>query len=103
MGPGCPPKPIGKWLVSSRGLGVRKVEWRLHWTALSLGPMQRWAGGNGPGHHKLPASRSPWSPLDVDTHLTCLLCGKLLSSPGLLIQAKGSRLNLAKLFLTLGW
>lgn len=90
MGPGCPLKPTGRWLVSSRGLGVRKVEWGLLWTALSLGLMERGSGKGGLGHHSVPGYRSPWSSLDVDTHLTCLLSWKILFSPGLLIKAMGA-------------
>lgn len=55
-----------------------------------LGPDGEGSGGSGPGYHRLPGHRSPWSPLDMDTHLTCLLPGKHLSSPGLLIKAEGA-------------
>lgn len=63
-------------------LGFRKVEWVLLWTAFSLSVMERGEGRSGRDHHRLPGYRSPWSPLDMDTHLTCSLSEKLLFSPG---------------------
>lgn len=71
-------------------LGVRKVEWGLLWTALSLGLMERGSAKRGLGHHKLPGYRDPWSSLDMVTHLTCLLSWKSLFSSAVLIKAMGA-------------
>lgn len=70
-------------------LRVRKVEWGLLWTALSLGLMERGSVERGLGHHRLLGYSDPWSSLDVGTHLTCLLSWKILFSPAVLIKAMG--------------
>lgn len=91
MGPGCPPKPTGRWPVSSHVvLGVRKVEWGTPLDSLVLGPKGEGSGRSGPGHPWLPGYWGPWSLLDVDIHLNSLLSRKLLSSPGFLVKAKGA-------------
>ena len=71
-------------------LGVRKVEWGLLWTTLSLGLMERGSVKRGLGHHRFLGYRDPWSSLDTGTHSTCLLSWKILFSPAVLIKAMGA-------------
>lgn len=71
-------------------LGVRKVEWGLLWTTLSLGLMERGSVKRELGHHRLLGYRDPWSSLDTGTHSTCLLSWKILFSPAVLIKAVGA-------------
>lgn len=70
--------------------GVRKVVWGPFWTALSLDLMERGQEPVGLATTGCQGTGAPGTPLDVDTRLNSLLSRKLLSSPGLLIEAKGA-------------
>lgn len=89
MGPSCPLKPTGRWLVSSHGLEGQESRVGTPLDSFVLGSDGEGVSGEGLGHHRLLGYRDPWSSLDVGTHLTCLLSWKILFSPAVLIKAMG--------------
>lgn len=93
MGPGCPLKPTGRWLVSSCGLGGPECRVGTPLGCFVLGPDEEEVRFMGLA---ITGCR-----VQKPCHLlTCLFPGKLLSILCLLIKAEGAHAQEVKFFLS---